>query len=138
MSANKAFQRTASLRAAAAERRRWASQTRHVDDIQLLSDYELSLAAAEARKAGSSERLRAIEAERQRRESYSNPWLRALRIAIAWLVIPSIIGFLIAAITQEHGSIGYMIIGVFIGVIGALVHPVVFLYRTKIRSSGSP
>jgi hypothetical protein len=46
-------------------------------------------------------------------------WQRAV-IAALWLISPALMGFLAAIISGEHGSVVFVVVGLYVGVSGAL------------------
>jgi hypothetical protein len=53
-------------------------------------------------------------------------WKRFV-IAVLWLVIPSLLGLIVATINHEHGSIGFVVLGIYVGASGAIGYMVLCL-----------
>ncbi len=53
-------------------------------------------------------------------------WRRFV-IAVLWLVIPSLLGLIVATIDHEHGSIGFVVLGIYVGASGTIGYMVLSL-----------
>jgi hypothetical protein len=57
------------------------------------------------------------------------PVWRALGIAMLLFVVPSFLGFLAAFLIQEHGSVIFLVIGFWIGILASAIYLGAYLVR---------